>query len=344
MVKKILCNCAQDLTEDEKAQARQNIGVDSYRAGANIDISGNTISVSGLATVAETGDYRDLSNAPNGTEIIVEGYVEPVPSRMTYETSGEVTARLDTETETLGILPKMPTQGDLGRVLTATYDGSSITTSWQNAGGDGRLMSHNAELYLHHTDQSFSEYHVRDTKNNCLNHVAVEDLNGVICNLVVEAPPLSTGEEYNYTVQFDCVNSSGGCSVSVENAAPKIITTYGVDSSNMYLRIVGTDTSSDAINKELRAVSAVTPNSHNIKDGDGNNTTVVYSVGVSNKFLRITDASYYGVSEYTELAGPRVVTEVVGTHATTTDTSVGFSGSPTVQIRVHGGCWEIVRF
>lgn len=344
-VKKILANCAQDLTEEEKYQARQNIGVQNYQAGANISLSGNTISVTGLATVAETGNYYDLNNAPDGTEINVEGYIEPKPDRLTFGTSGEVTALMDgTTQDTLGILPVMPTIGDNGMVLTATNNNGQMTTSWQPSGGDGRLMRNDAELYLHHTVDSFKEYHVRNVRNNCLNHVAVENLQGQICSLLIEAPALESNEEYNYTVQFDCVNSSGGCNVTVENAAPKIITTYGVDSTSMWLRITGASTASDAINKEIRVVETVTPNSQIIKDGDGNNTSVVYSVGQTNKWLRITNAAYYGSTEYSTLAGPLVVTDVTGTQNNTTDRSVDFDGSPVCQVRVHGNVWEMVRF
>ena len=368
-VAKVLSNCQQGLTEEEKAQARANIGAGSaYVAGTNISISGNRISVTGLSSVATSGSYNDLTdqptfeqvnadwdavsgaaeilNKPEVTEIEVAGYVEPNPDSVSVGANGEVTALMSGTTQAhLGILPVVPTSADANKFLMATYDGNNVGTSWQPVtGGQGGYARHDAELYLHHTFDSFKEYHVRNCVNNAINHVAVENLQGQICGLLIEAPTIGVNEEYNYTVQFDCVNSSGGCSVDVENAAPKIITVYGVDSSAMWLRVTGASSASDAINKEIKVVETVTPNSQIIKDGDGNNKSVVYSVGQTNKWLRIDSASYYGVTEYTTTAGPLVVTDVRGTRTDTTDTSVNFSGSPTCQVRVHGNVWEMVRF
>ena len=368
-VAKVLSNCQQGLTEEEKAQARANIGAGSaYVAGTNISISGNRISVTGLSSVATSGSYNDLTdkptfeqvnadwdavsgaaqilNKPDVTEIEVAGYVEPHPDTVSIGTNGEVEANMSgTTNASLGILPVSPSSSDANKFLMATYNGSSVGTSWQPVtGGQGGYARHDAELYLHHTTDSFKEYHVRNVANNAINHVAVENLQGQICGLLIEAPTIGVNEEYNYTVQFDCVNSSGGCGVDVENAAPKIITVYGVDSSSMYLKVTGASSPSDAINKEIKVVETVTPNSQIIKDGNGNNTSVVYSVGQTNKWLRIDRASYYGVTEYTTLAGPLVVTDVAGTSTNTTDTSVNFSGSPTCQVRVHGNVWEMVRF
>jgi hypothetical protein len=111
------------------------------------------------------------------------------------------------------------------------------------------------------------------------------------------------------------------------------------------LRITGSDSASDAITKEQKAITAVTPNSHNIKDGDGNQTSVVYSVGQDSKWLQIGSASYYGVSENTKLAGPLVVTDVgYSDDHWTVEHSVGFWGDPNYMIRVYGNTYEIVRF
>lgn len=323
--------------------------------------AGDNISISASGVIAATNSQQVQSNWTE-TDTTSDSYIQNKPNVPSIVKSTATLPPVDTNISTLkvmsngrvlgdsselGLLAPTGSQADAGKVLTLHYSGSPGTTTAQWDAlplGDGRLMSHTAELYLHHTVNSFKEYHVRNVKNNCLNHVAVENLQGQICNLVIEAPTLESGEEYSYTVQFDCVNSSGGCDVTVENAAPKIITTYGVDYSSMYLRVVGSDTASDAINKEIRVVESVTPNSQIIKDGDGNNTSVVYSVGQTNKWLRITNAAYYGVSQYTALAGPLVVTDVSGTQTKTTDRSVDFDGSPVSQVRVHGNVWEMVRF
>ena len=368
-VAKVLSNCQQGLTEAEKAQARANIGAGSaYVAGTNISISGNRISVTGLSTVATSGSYNDLTdqptfeqvnadweavsgaaeilNKPEVTEIEVSGYVEPNPDSVSVGTNGEVTALMSGTTQAhLGILPVVPTSGDANKFLMATYDGNNVGTSWQPVtGGQGGYARHDAELYLHHTTDSYTEYHVRNVANNAINHVAVTNHSNDICGLLIEAPTIGVSEEYNYTVQFDCVNSSGGVSVDVENASPIMVRTYGVDTTSAYLRIVSESNASDAITKETRALQSITPNSHNIKDGDGNQTSVVYSVGQQGGYLKLRPANYYGVSEYTDLAAPLLVTSAVSSSGWVTDQSIGFSGSPTYQVRVHGNCWELVRF
>ena len=349
-VQKVLSNCTQGLTAEEKAQARENIGVNQYTAGANIDISGNTISVTGLADVAYSGSYTDLTQRPDITEIIVDGYIEPNPHNVKFKNNGTVEALMGGTTHVdLGIMPPIPEAANAGDVLTATYDVGTgkVGTAWQPAqgGGDGRLLRHDAELYYYGTWQGDGQnYHVRNVANNCLNHVAVDNLSGVICNLVIEAPSLDTDEEYNYTVQFDCTNSSGFCSCSVENAAPKIYSKYQLDQTSQWLRVTGAANPSDAINPEIRVVDMVNPNYINIVDGNGQTQNVVYSVGHSEKYLRIESASYSGGGSI-DYAGPNVITSVdLRNNVDATDTTVNFSGSPTYQIRVHGNVWEIVRF
>ena len=354
-VQKVLANCEQGLSTTEKAQARRNIDAQmTLTAGNNISISAsgvisatNSQQVQSNWTETDTTSDSYIQNKPTVPSIVKTTTSLPPVSTNIGTLKVMTNGRVMGDSSELGLLAPTGSLADAGKVLTLHYSGSPGTTTAQwdvLQSGDGRLMRHDAELYLHHTVDSFKEYHVRNVKNNCLNHVAVENLQGQICNLVIEAPTLESGEEYSYTVQFDCVNSSGGCNVTVENAAPKIITTYGVDSTSMWLRISGADTASDAINKEIRVVETVTPNSQIIKDGNGNNTSVVYSVGQTNKWLRITNAAYYGSTEYSTLAGPLVVTDVTGTQNNTTDRSVDFDGSPTCQVRVHGGCWEMVRF
>lgn len=349
-VQKVLANCAQGLTAAEKAQARENIGVNQYAAGANISISGDTISVTGLADVAHSGSYTDLTHLPDITEIIVDGYLEPNPHNVRFQNNGTVEALMGGTTNVdLGIMPPTPESGNAGDVLTATYDVGTgkVGTAWQPAqgGGDGRLLRHDAELYYYGTWQGDGQnYHVRDVANNCLNHVAVDNLQGVICNLVIESPTLGTNEEYNYTVQFDCTNSSGSCSCSVVNAAPKIYYKSQLNQTNEWLRVTGAASPSDAINPEIRVVDMVNPNYVNIIDGNGQTQNVVYSVGHSEKYLRIESASYYGGGSI-DYAGPSVITSVnLRNDIAATDTTVNFEGSPTYQIRVHGNVWELVRF
>lgn len=82
--------------------------------------------------------------------------------------------------------------------------------------------SHQAELYWHH-DQDGTHYNVRNVKNGCINHVAVTNHSADVCYVYIEAPTLDgSGEEYDYTVVFDCTNSSGSCSVDVEDCFPEI--------------------------------------------------------------------------------------------------------------------------
>lgn len=349
-VQKVLSNCAQGLTDDEKAQARANIGVNQYAEGANISISGNTISVTGLANVAYSGLYNDLSQRPDITEILVDGYLDPNPHNVRFKNNGTVEALMGGTTDVdLGILPPTPMAANAGDVLTATYDSGTgrISTAWQPASvsGDGRLLRHDAELYYYGTWQSDGQnYHVRNVANNCLNHVAVDSLNNVICNVVIEAPALGPNEEYNYTVQFDCTNSSGSCSCSVQNAAPKIYYRSQLNQTSEWLRVTGAANPSDAIDPEIQVVNTVTPNYMNIIDGNEQTQNVVYSVGHTEKYLRIESASYAGGGSPT-FAGPNVVTSVLlRNDIEATDTIVGLSGAPTCQIRVHGNVWEIVRF
>jgi hypothetical protein len=163
---------------------------------------------------------------------------------------------------------------------------------------------------------------VRKIKNNAMNHVTVANHSGDICSLTIEAPTLGTDEEQNYYVVFDCYSSSGGCGVDVENASPRLLTNIELSTSATYLKTNLANSASDAITPE-----AV------VKDSSGNN-----------KYLRIDSASYYGVTEYTTLAGPLVLTGVTLTNSTMTATSVGFSGSPTYMIHVIGGMWELYSF
>lgn len=371
-VLKVLSNAQQGLTNEQKAQARLNIGcAGTYHAGTNIaiDSSTNTISVSGLATVATTGRYSDLSGTPTIPEQVnadwnaVSGKAEilnrpfvtevkeltgssaygPVYTNIPTLTLGNQIISTDTSgsNAAFGIVAPVPTSSDVGKSLVA----GNGSTHWETVNPGGKLLKHTA-TFVRVGSEVDDPWHVQNTLNNAINHVVIDNHNGDICSVLIEAPTIAADEEYNYSVVFDCTNSSGGCGLDVENAAPRLERRGDLDFSGQYLRITGSDTSSDAITKEQRAVTSVTPNSHNIKDGDGNQTSVVYSVGQENKWLQIGTASYYGVSENTKLAGPFVVTNVhySDNNRWVTDHYIYFSGDPNFQVRVYGGVYEVVRF
>ena len=98
---------------------------------------------------------------------------------------------------------------------------------------DGAKRSHTAELYLHDYDADTDSYnwHVRNIQNYCVKHVAVTNRNHDICSVLIEAPTLAAGEEYDYVVVFDCNNSTGSCNVSVENCDPEIEIKWEVDTT-----------------------------------------------------------------------------------------------------------------
>ena len=186
----------------------------------------------------------------------------------------------------------------------------------------GILKRNNAELYFHHSGDG-DVYHVRNVKNNAMNHVVVSSHSGDICSLTIEAPALGTDEEQNYYVVFDCYSSSGSCGVDVENASPRLLTNIELNTSSTYLKTNLANSASDAVTKEAI-----------VKDSSGDN-----------KYLRIDSASYYGgVTVNTTLAGPLVLTGATLANSTMTNTSVGFSGSPTYMIHVIGGMWELYSF
>lgn len=104
----------------------------------------------------------------------------------------------------------------------------------------GAKRSHTAELYFHHA-QYGDHYNVRNVKNYCINHVAVNGHSGDICYIEIEAPTLDgTGEEYDYVVVFDCTNSSGSTThVVVQNTDPEIFT-YPLTSASTVVQMTQT--------------------------------------------------------------------------------------------------------
>lgn len=360
LVNKVLYNVDQraDTTAEEKQTARQNIGAVSAtdliseisRAqGAEAAATTEVVAGTGIGVSQSTGASGQSIYTVNNTKpstLVTTTTVGPDETYTIQQEHIDINIdnhRISTDSDNIGYVAPYLANPLNTKVL--TLPANSNTPVWDEVqSGDGRLLRHDAEIYLYDDTGDGDAYHVRNVANNCLNHVAVTNLQNRICSLLIEAPTLAANEEYNYTVVFDCTNSSGGCNVAVENASPKLITQYGVESTSQWLRITGADTASDAINKEIKVTETVTPNSHNIKDGDGNQTSVVYSVGKTEKWLRIENASYYGSTEYATLAGPLVVTSVTGTQQVITDTGVNFAGSPVCQVRVHGGCFEIVRY
>ena len=223
----------------------------------------------------------------------------------------------------LGFLaPSMPSTQPHDMVL--TMGAGSDVPSWSPLPQveSSILKRNNAELYFHHSGDG-DAYHVRKIKNNAMNHVTVSNHSGDICSLTIEAPTLGTDEEQNYYVVFDCYGSSGSCGVDVENASPRLLTNIELNTSTTYLKTNLANSASDAVNPEAI-----------VKDSNGDN-----------KYLRIDSASYYGgVSETTTLAGPLVLTGATLANSTMTNTSVGFSGSPTYMIHVIGGMWELYSY
>lgn len=215
----------------------------------------------------------------------------------------------------------VPEPGDEGKVLQVTDNSGSY--SWVSKTG-GAKHSHTAELYLYEYDEDTHTYtwHVRNVKNYCINHVAVTNHNGDICSVLIEAPTLAAGEEYDYVVVFDCNNSTGSCNVSVENCDCEITRSYRLDRDSTWLIINGADNASDAIVKEIL-----------IKD---------YSDAP--KYLEIGAATYYNPAP-SNPAGPHVLTE-----STTlgfdmiADREINFTGSPQCQVEVLGGRFTVHRF
>lgn len=350
-IMKVLANVQQGLTDEQKAQARSNIGAQAtLTAGTNITISNNVISAAGGEQVnadwTSNSGLSEILHKPYVTEVkelTGSSAYGPVYTNVPTLTLGNQIISTDTSgsNAAFGIVAPVPTNSDVGKSLVA----GNGSTHWETVNPGGKLLKHTANFVR--VGSNFDDpWHVQNTLNNAINHVVIDNHSGDICSILIEAPTIAADEEYNYSVVFDCTNSSGGCGLDVENAVPRLERRGSFGVSGQYLRITGSDTASDAITKEQKAVTAVTPNSHNIKDGDGNQTSVVYSVGQENKWLQIGTASYYGVSENTKLAGPFVVTDVdySDNDYWTADHYIYFSGDPNFQVRVYGGVYEVVRF
>ena len=157
-----------------------------------------------------------------------------------YETYGA--AIQDPSSTNIGYLvPQYLAPADLGKVLTVVSD-DGYKCEWKDPTG-GPKRSHTAELYLYSSVNGDDDYHVRNVKNYCINHVVVSNHSSDMCSVVIEAPTLATGEEYDYVVVFDCVNSSGSCNVSVENCDPEIEIKWEVDTTAVPMKTYAIDVS-----------------------------------------------------------------------------------------------------
>lgn len=296
----------------EYAATRFANSIDSYPIFADrstSDANGDQIDTTYLKAANATGVKKiTMSLPPVSTPV----------SELDFFTSG----RVQCDSSDMGLLAPYPGQADSGKILQATWTGSPAVGSAIWVDKPDILKRNNAELYFHHTGDG-DAYHVRKIKNNAMNHVTVSNHSGDICSLTIEAPALGADEEQNYYVVFDCYSSSGSCGVDVENASPRLLTNIELNTSSTYLKTNLANSASDAVTPEAT-----------VKDSNGDN-----------KYLRIDSASYYGgVTETTTLAGPLVITGVTLANSTMTNTSVGFSGSPTYMIHVIGGMWELYSY
>jgi len=192
--------------------------------------------------------------------------------------------------------------------------------------GGGGKTRHDASFVRTNPGESDPAYEVQNVKNYCINHVAIDGHAGDICNVLVKAPILTGNEEYDYVVVFDCTNSSGSSYVDVENCSPEILNdAYELSKSYMNVKVAEANSASEADPPEARVVT------------DVNGSTV------TKKYMRIEQASYSSVNPQTK-AGPLLMIDANIVPATRTSHYIGFSGSPTYQIRVLGGCWSIHFF
>lgn len=208
---------------------------------------------------------------------------------------------------------------DLGQQV---CDASSIYR-WNNMTGGGRARNSATLVWDHDTD-STHVYHVTGVMNNAINYVLVSGHTADVCNILIEAPVIGSAEDYDYAVQFDCVDSEGNASVDVENAYPEIKQQYSLGQSIAYLKTELTT-----------ATAACEPDAAIVKDYEGNN-----------KHLWLVPASYPGgVTEFTTTAMPGVLSGVTLNTTKYTDHTVDFgSASPTYQVRVLGEGWNMRKF
>lgn len=295
---KILANCEQGLSAEQKAQARANIGAQgALTAGDNVSIVNDTISA--VDTTYTAGPNIDIisgiistekTKVAAGSNISVTSSLDSQTRTLTYTISGSGSSQVNTDwnassgvaellnkpnlaykyssdtatTQLKGIQYGQNSNGDwhhqiiigngamqsVGWGVPARPSASANLALTTDSNGkmqwtskyDGAKRSHTAELYLYSTgDHGDPDYHVRNIQNYCVNHVAVENHNHDMCSVLIEAPTLATGEEYDYVVVFDCVDSSGSCNVSVENCDPEIEIKWEVDTAVSPIRTYAID-------------------------------------------------------------------------------------------------------
>lgn len=229
-INKVLYNEDQSLstTAEQKAIARKNIGLDNVSNKEFLVDSSE-----GVKNVTDDVEYKvdieaDSVESFSDSDVVVVGFQSPKMK------TKPVTALFAWIKLKLGI-------------KSSEYDESKFLNEkgeFVKVVGGGAKRRNDAELYLYHTgDYGDLDYHVRNIKNYCINHVAVANHSSDMCSVVIEAPTLATGEEYDYVVVFDCVNSSGSCNVSVENCDPEIEIKWEVDTTAVPMKTFAIDVS-----------------------------------------------------------------------------------------------------
>ena len=167
------------------------------------------------------------------------------------------------------------------------------------------------------------EWYITNLKNGAVNHVVIDGQDSVICKLFAVAPTIRSDEEYDYTIVFDCTNSSGNAVLDIENVAPRIEQDFSLSTDTIFMK---TETFADH--------SDANPTEARVKDSDDNN-----------RYLRLVQASYPGgVSEYTTVAAPGVLNGASLNKHDVTKQTIFFSGAKTYQARVLGGCWRLEEY
>lgn len=285
-----------------------------------------------VLTCADALENLEWRDPPTGAAIKKKNYGDLEPSDVNTllidsdDPEGYTLVKADGVTK--GFLVIGPYKGLLdsgvngvGDSNTAIYiDGNGEFATCSISSGKRR---HNAELYFHHTDDG-DVYNVRNIKNYCINHVAVQNHNQDICYIHIEAPTLTGDEEYDYTVVFDCTNSAGWVKVSVESADAELFPNPTFHAVPQWLNIVGSDTPSDATlaTREIQALDSA------------NNP----------KYLEIGTAAYASVPPAHQ-AGPLVLTADSSLYVDdVARTLIKLTGSPQYQVEVLGGRFTIHAF
>lgn len=168
-VLKVLANCAQGLTEEQKAQARANIGcADIYTAGNGIAINGDVISNTAPNVKADwnaaTGSSAEILNKPsigNGTLTIQSNGVQI--AQFSANQSGNVTANItgvggtDVVTRTNGQggyvetpVSKLTLDTDFNQILTDGHE-IGVFGPMPQSGDTGKMVVVNGDTLEYQT-------------------------------------------------------------------------------------------------------------------------------------------------------------------------------------------------